>query len=132
MSSINFYKLSNKNKGFSLLEVLISMMIFAVSIVSVIDSMNLQNRFMSKLEDGLLSSWAANNYIVFQYNKGNIPSGDMQPKKVKTGFPNKSLFIKVTQKLLSDKFSSKTVTVSTDKEHEDIVFSSTFYGLNSK
>lgn len=131
MSSINFYKLSNKSKGFSLLEVLISMMIFAVSIVSVIDSMNLQNRFMSKLEDGLLSSWVANNYIVFEYNKSGS-SGNVQSNEVKTGFPNKFLFLKVTENIISNQFISKTVTISTDKAHDDIVFSSTFYGLHSK
>lgn len=117
----------NSIKAFTLLEVVVAMMIFSISILAIVDTIKLQNKMLFSIENTMLANWVANNVIAVQFNKKNLAE-QVVSGKTDTLMYGKLFYWKIEQVTLTDQIVLKTLSVSLDENFNNIVSSKTFYG----
>lgn len=75
MSDKNYF-LSRTNKGFSLIELLLAMAIFAYAASAILSVVSQSARNLSDFEQITFASWVANNQLVYTQNDDTWPPKD--------------------------------------------------------
>ena len=77
--------MKKKSDGFTLIEVMIALAIFAVAMSTLMSSMNTNARNLSNLQNRTLAQWLASNHMVGILSTRNFPSEKEKIEKVKFG-----------------------------------------------
>lgn len=78
-----------RSKGFTLIEVMIALAIFAVAMSALMSAMNTSTRNLTSLQNRTLAHWLASNHLVGILTTRNIPSEKEKIEKVNFGGTDK-------------------------------------------
>lgn len=97
--------MKNLSKGFTLIEVMVALAIFAIAMSALMSAMNSSSRNLSSLQNRTMAQWLATNHLVGVLATRNFPTDKEKIEKVKFGGVDKprEWVVRIRLEELSDK-----------------------------
>lgn len=95
----------NPSKGFTLIEVMVALAIFAVTMSALMTALNTSSRNLTNLQNRTMAQWLATNHLVGLLTTRNFPTGQEKIEKVKFGGKDRSRewIVRIRMEELSDR-----------------------------
>jgi general secretion pathway protein I len=118
------------SKGFTLIEVLIALAIFAVAVASLSGAMQNNVRNAGYLKDKTIANWIANNKMVELHAAGNYPA--LADRSDKLEYAGREWVVNTKVQKAQTKMAVRIVNVSAGVERDgDVNYYATITGLFS-
>lgn len=95
----------SKAKGFTLIEVMVALAIFAVTMSALMTALNTSSRNLNSLQNRTMAQWLATNHLVGLLTTRNFPTDKEKIEKVKFGGTDKprEWVVRIRMEELSDR-----------------------------